>query len=177
VANFTQKTVHTHPRPLPHEVLAKAKKPVVLVLEDIRSGNNVGSILRTADAFGLEEVIMVGYTPTPPHREILKTSLGAEEAVAWRKGDTIQNVVNVFRDRGYRIAALEQATDSIGLDEYEVSEVPGTVIILGNEVRGVSQEALDVCDVVLEIAQHGTKQSLNVSVAAGIVAYCLANSY
>ena len=170
---FVQKTVHTHPRPAASEVLAKAKRPVVLVLENIRSGNNVGAILRTADAFGLERVLLAGYTPAPPHREILKTSLGAEEAVAWSRVENLPVALVGFRQNGYRVTALEQSTNATLLHDYRAAAHAGTVLILGNEVRGVTPETLALCDEVLEIAQVGHKQSLNVSVAAGVAAYAL----
>ena len=172
-ARFVQKTAHTHPRPAPEAVAKTGKAPVALVLEDIRSGGNVGAVLRSADAFGIGEVILVGYTPAPPHREILKTSLGAERSVRWRRADSLTDVVVGFRASGYRITALEQTTHSTPLRDYRPEAHPGTVVILGNEVRGVSAAALSLCDEVLEIPQVGAKQSLNVAVAAGILAYSL----
>ena len=143
------------------------------MLENIRSGNNVGSIFRTADAFGLEEVILAGYTPAPPHREILKTSLGAEVSVPWRSVSDIAPLLNEFSQHGYCITALEQTTESTLLGRYRPALHAGTVVVLGNEVRGVSAETLALCDEVLEIPQVGTKQSLNVSVAVGVAAYAL----
>ena len=172
---------------------------MTLVLENVRSGRNVGSILRTADAFGLREVILVGYTPQPPHREILKTSLGAEESVPWRHFGTIEEAVGALRQNGGRVLALEQTTESVVLGVQVFAQAPtsrspsaqpptapssrakpydlSTVIVLGNEVRGVTQAALDLADGAIEIPQYGMKHSLNVSVAAGIVAYVAAMAY
>ena len=150
---------------------------MTLVLENVRSGRNVGSILRTADAFALQEVILVGYTPQPPHREILKTSLGAEESVPWRHFETIQEAVGALRQNRCRLLALEQTTESRDVREVGFGESPSgemLAVVLGNEVRGVTPEALALVDGGIEIAQYGMKHSLNVSVAAGIVAYLAA---
>jgi tRNA G18 (ribose-2'-O)-methylase SpoU len=173
LADFIQKSVQEHGRLAPDDALKQLRKPVVFVLENIRSGNNVGSILRTADGFVLQEVIMSGYTPCPPHREILKTSLGAEASVPWRHVSDLAACLSSFRQNNYRITALEQTSNSTMLDDYVTSEYAGTVVILGNEVRGVSADALALVDEVIEIPQGGTKQSFNVSVAAGVVAWAL----
>ncbi len=171
--DFRQKTPQQLGRIRPAEALAAKRSPIVFVLENIRSGNNVGSILRTADAFLLEAVVMVGYTARPPHREILKTSLGAEESVPWHEAETIEGALGPFRERGYRITALEQAIGSTSLAEFDPSAYPGVVVVLGNEVRGVSEAALALVDTVLEIPQFGAKHSLNVAVAAGVVGWGL----
>ena len=173
MSEFVQKSAQQHARLAPDEALRQGRKPVVFVLENIRSGNNVGSVLRTSDAFVLEAVVMTGYTPTPPHREILKTSLGAEASVPWEKVEDIAACLSSFRQNNYRITALEQTSNSTMLHDYDPSKYAGTVVILGNEVRGVSAEVLSLVDEVIEIPQGGAKQSLNVSVAAGVVAWAL----
>lgn len=173
-SGLVQKTAQDHARPSPEEALAKSRFPLVFILENIRSGNNVGSILRTADGFVLEAVIMTGYTPCPPHREILKTSLGAEASVPWKQELDLAACLDGFRQNGYRIAALEQTSNSTKLSDYDPLLYAGTVVILGNEVRGVTPEALALVDEAIEIPQGGAKQSFNVSVAAGVVAWELA---
>ena len=171
---FIQKSAEDHQRLSPQEALAQARIPLVFVLENIRSGNNVGSVLRTADGFLLEAVIMTGYTPCPPHREILKTSLGAEASVPWKQELDLAACLDGFRQNGYRITALEQTFNSTKLSDYDATQYAGTVIILGNEVRGVTPETLALVDEAIEIPQGGAKQSFNVSVAAGVVAWELA---
>ena len=163
------------------------RMPLTFVLENVRSGNNVGSVLRSADAFGLREVICVGITPTPPHREILKTSLGAEESVPWRYFDDMTSCLAALRQNGTRVLALEQTTGSVALETIGFGESPvgfgespaatPVAIILGNEVRGVSPETLAAVDGAVEIQQFGMKHSLNVSVAAGIVSYALRQTW
>ena len=173
-----QKTQGELARPSAAVAKTLPRTPLTLVLENVRSGGNVGSVLRTADAFALTEVVLVGYTPVPPHREILKTSLGAEEAVPWVHRATIAEAVDALRQNGCRVLALEQTTGGVELTRAGFGEslhAPGGLaVVLGNEVRGVSQAALDLCDGAVEIAQYGSKHSLNVSVAAGIVAFVAA---
>lgn len=174
---FVQKTALDHARPSSAEARTGDRAPLVLLLENIRSGGNVGSILRTADAFALEHVALAGYTPAPPHREILKTSLGAEESVPWSQVTDLAGEVRRYRERGYRIAALEQTSRSTPLRGAALDRRAGLVLVLGNEVRGVSAEALALVDEVFEIAQAGAKQSLNVSVAAGVAAWHLTRQW
>ena len=151
------------------------RTPLTLVLENVRSGHNVGALFRTADAFALAGLALVGFTPQPPHREILKTSLGAEASVPWTHYPSIADAVDALRQNGTHVLALEQTTESVAVTPAGFGDslvAPGGLaIVLGNEVRGVSQAALDLCDGAVEIAQYGSKHSLNVSVAAGIVAY------
>jgi len=173
--DFVQKSALQHARLTPDAARIQERKPVVFILENIRSGNNVGSVLRTSDAFVLEAVLMSGYTPVPPHREILKTSLGAEASVPWEKVSDIAACLSSFRQNNYRITALEQTSNSTMLGDYNPAKYAGTVVILGNEVRGVNAETLSLVDEVIEIPQGGAKQSLNVSVAAGVVAWALAS--
>lgn len=144
------------------------KTPITVVLDNIRSLNNIGSFFRTADAFLLEELMLCGITATPPHRDIHKTALGATESVAWSYFETTEKAIGVLRQKGYQIIAVEQTTDSIKLDEPFQVDAP-VALIFGNEVEGVSEEAINLSDFCLEIPQYGTKHSLNVTVCAGIV--------
>lgn len=147
------------------------KVPLVVVLDDVRSMHNVGSVLRTADAFRLEAVWMCGITGTPPHAEIHKTALGAEDSVDWRYFSTAIEAVKRLKEEGAEVLAVEQAEGSTMLQEFRRDPSRRYAIVLGNEVKGVHQEVIDLCDGCLEIPQQGTKHSMNVSVAAGIVIY------
>lgn len=145
------------------------KLPVVVVLDNVRSVHNVGSVLRTADAFGLEAVYLCGITAVPPSPEIHKTALGAEDSVAWQHfADTLEAVA-ALKSRGYTVLAVEQVKGSEKLGAFEFSPEGRYALILGNEVKGVAQAVVDAADAALEIPQHGTKHSMNVSVTAGIV--------
>lgn len=145
------------------------KFPVVAVLENVRSAYNIGSVFRTADAFLLEEVIIVGYSATPPHKEITKTALGAEESVLWRHFKTSVEAIHYLKERKFFIFGVEQTTESIPLQQLHNYTDQPTAFIFGNEVSGVEKSTLELCDGCLEIPQFGTKHSLNISVAAGIV--------
>lgn len=149
------------------------KTPLVFVLDDVRSASNVGSVFRTADAFACAEVVLCGYTATPPHREILKTALGATESVAWRHFETTEMALNALHTEGYYILAIEQVEGSMYLQDIDNQDFKDKkiAIVLGNEVEGVSEAAIKIADGVVEIPQFGTKHSLNVSVTAGIVAW------
>lgn len=151
------------------------KIPLVVVLDNVRSMNNIGSIFRTADAFRLEALILCGITATPPNNEIHKTALGAEDSVAWRYYATTQEAVQDLLVAGYIVYALEQAEGSIGLDSFCPEEGRAYALVLGNEVHGVQQEVVDICTHCLEIPQYGTKHSLNVSIAAGIAIWQMAS--
>lgn len=153
----------------PEEYRASEKLPVVVVLDEVRSLNNVGSVFRTADAFRLEGVWLCGITATPPHAEIHKTALGAEETVEWRYEKDTLEAVEELRREGYVICALEQAEGSLSLDRFRPERGRKYAVVIGHEVKGVSQRVVDCSDVCIEIPQRGTKHSLNVSVAAGIV--------
>ena len=149
------------------------KTPLIVVTDNVRSMHNIGSIFRTADAFLIEEIILGGISGTPPHPEISKTALGAEETVKWRHlADTIE-CVGKLKKEGWKICVLEQTHESIPLPEFRGKENEKRVLVVGNEVTGVSQEIVDLADYVLEIPQYGTKHSLNVSVSAGIALYQL----
>jgi tRNA G18 (ribose-2'-O)-methylase SpoU len=145
------------------------KHPVVVVLDDVRSAHNVGSAFRTADAFRIEKLYLCGITGTPPHREITKTALGADESVAWEYAADAVSAVGVLKNAGYRIIAVEQAEGSVPLQALDVSPAGRYCFIFGNEVFGVRDELIAACDACLEIPQFGTKHSLNVSVSVGIV--------
>ncbi|HFK5552562.1 TPA: RNA methyltransferase [Elizabethkingia anophelis] len=145
------------------------KIPVIVLLDSIRSMNNVGAVFRTADAFIIEKVVLCGITPQPPHREIHKAALGATESVDWYYENNVTDALQKLKSEGYKILAIEQTTGSIALNEQVISKEEKYVVIMGNEVDGVSNEALALCDGFIEIPQLGTKHSLNVSVCAGII--------
>jgi tRNA G18 (ribose-2'-O)-methylase SpoU len=149
------------------------KFPIVVVLDNVRSMHNVGSVFRTADGFLLEAIYLCGYTPRPPHRDIHKTALGATETVAWQGFDTTLEAVEKLKNDGYALYAVEQASNSISLQNFKNDVHQKMAIIFGNEVEGVAQNVIDICDACIEIPQFGMKHSLNVSVAAGIVLYKL----
>ncbi|TDW96502.1 RNA methyltransferase [Dinghuibacter silviterrae] len=151
------------------------KLPVTVVLDNVRSMHNVGSVFRTADAFLLGGVCLCGYTPRPPHRDIQKTALGATESVDWSYYETTEEAVKALRAQGYRVWAVEQTTNSTALQDFEPKGP--TAVVFGNEVDGVTSSVLPLCDGVLEIPQWGTKHSLNVSVAAGIVLWEIRRSF
>ena len=143
------------------------KLPIIIVLDNIRSLSNVGAFFRTADAFRIRELLLCGITACPPHREIHKTALGADETVKWRYFESTEAACQALKAEGYKIFAVEQVEGSVPLQNFNFE--PNTAYILGNEVEGVSEEALPYCDGAIELPQEGTKHSLNVSVCAGIV--------
>ncbi|MCM5528493.1 RNA methyltransferase [Parasegetibacter sp. NRK P23] len=149
------------------------KTPLVLVLDNVRSMHNVGSIFRTADAFLLESIVLCGYTPQPPHRDIHKTALGATETVQWRYAASLKEAVEELINNGYKVWAIEQAEGSRMLNEFEPEAGEKLALILGNEVEGVQASVLPLCEGCIEVPQLGMKHSLNVSVTAGIVAWDL----
>lgn len=147
------------------------KLPLVVVLDHVRSLYNVGSIFRTGDAFRIEGIYLCGITATPPNVEIHKTALGAEDSVEWEYCDSTQEVVRRLRSLGYVILAIEQCEGSTTLERFVAERDRRYAVVLGNEVKGVQQEVVDMCDGCIEIPQYGTKHSMNVSVTAGIVMY------
>ena len=151
------------------EYKAKEKLQVTLVLDNVRSEMNVGSVFRTADAFLIERVCLCGITPQPPKAEIHKTALGAEESVSWQYFPTTLEAISQLKDEGYLICSIEQVHDSESLEQFIVNSHQRVAIVLGNEVKGVSQEVVDVSDTCVEIPQEGTKHSLNISCCAAIV--------
>jgi tRNA G18 (ribose-2'-O)-methylase SpoU len=148
---------------------ALPKRPLVLVLDGLRSHHNVGSMFRTADAFAFERLFLCGITPCPPHREIHKTALGATESVNWLYEQNTLDCVKRLREDGFKVYALEQAENSVSLETLEVNPREKYALVVGNEVFGVQQEVIDACNAVVEIPQEGTKHSLNVSVSAGML--------
>jgi 23S rRNA (guanosine2251-2'-O)-methyltransferase len=145
------------------------KSPVVLVLDNVRSMHNVGAIFRTADAFALSNIWLCGITPCPPHREITKTALGSEESMAWEYADETVAAVAALKQAGYQVVAVEQTTDSVALPQFQPTPGQPLALVLGNEVFGVDDAVLALCNLAVEIPQFGTKHSLNVGVAAGVV--------
>lgn len=152
------------------EEFKQAKKiPLIVVLDNIRSLNNIGSVFRTSDAFVVESVFLCGITATPPHAEIHKTALGAEDSVDWTYFEKTEDAVLSLKERGVTVFAVEQVQNSLKLDELQVQKDAKYAIVMGNEVKGVQQSVVDICDGAIEIPQYGTKHSLNVSISAGIV--------
>lgn len=151
------------------EFVASRKMPLTVVLDNIRSLHNVGSVFRTSDAFRVERVLLCGITATPPLAEIHKTALGAEDVVEWQYYPDTMQAVNELKSRGYGVFAIEQVEESIPLQNFVAQEGVRYAVILGNEVKGVQQQVVDACDGSIEIPQFGTKHSLNVSVTAGMV--------
>ncbi|HBH05896.1 MAG TPA: RNA methyltransferase [Flavobacteriales bacterium] len=149
------------------------KVSIVLVLDNIRSLHNVGSIFRNADAFRIQSIVLCGITATPPNREIQKTALGSTDSVEWRYLESTVLAVEELKSKGYRVFALEQTDNSSLLEEVRFKSTDKIAIVVGNEVYGVQQEVINTADGVLEIAQFGTKHSLNVSVSCGIVLWQL----
>ncbi len=146
-----------------------SKLPVTVVLDNVRSEMNVGSVFRTADAFLIERIMLCGITPRPPKPEIHKTALGAEESVDWQYYATTVEAIEQLKGEGYMICSIEQVHDSVSLDQFALDTGTRVAIVMGNEVKGVSQEVVDMSDQCVEIPQHGTKHSLNISCCAAIV--------
>lgn len=153
------------------------KIPLVIVLDNVRSMNNIGSVFRTADAFLVEKVYLCGITAKPPHKDIHKTALGATESVEWEYTENTLDALKQLKSEGYFLLSLEQAENSLKLGSYTFDYTKKTAIVLGHEVRGVQQQVVDFCDDVLEIPQFGTKHSINISVCTGIVVWEYARSY
>jgi 23S rRNA (guanosine2251-2'-O)-methyltransferase len=155
------------------EFKSTEKTPIIIVLDNIRSLNNIGSVFRTADAFLIEAIYLCGITAHPPHREIQKTALGSTESVSWKYYETTTEAIKELKNTNYKIAAIEQAENSTMLNDFQLSKNEKLAIIFGNEVKGVEQEAINLSDIVIEIPQHGTKHSLNISISTGIVIWDL----
>ena len=148
------------------------KTPITIILDNVRSGLNVGSIFRTADAFLIEKIILCGITTTPPHKEIRKVALGSTSSVDWEYEKNTIEAVKKLKKLDYHIAAIEQADKATKLNDFDIPNKP-IAIILGNEINGVAQDIIDNCDSVIEIPQFGTKHSLNISIASGIIVWDL----
>jgi tRNA G18 (ribose-2'-O)-methylase SpoU len=144
------------------------KKPIVVVMDQIRSMHNVGSVFRTADAFLINGICLCGFTPQPPHRDIHKTALGATDSVDWVYYEQTIEAVNALKEQGYKVYAIEQTEGSIPLNQFKIDD-QAIAFVFGNEVDGVDQSVIDLCDGVIEIPQWGMKHSLNISVAAAVV--------
>jgi 23S rRNA (guanosine2251-2'-O)-methyltransferase len=147
------------------------KTPLIIVLDNVRSMNNVGSVFRTSDAFAVQEILLCGYTPKPPHRDIEKTALGATETVAWQHFETTEAALLYLQNNNFEVYAVEQVHNSISLDKFEIDTNKKYAVVLGNEVEGVQQVIIDSCQATIEIPQGGSKHSLNISVTTGIVAW------
>lgn len=145
------------------------KMPLIIVLDNVRSLNNIGSVFRTADAFLIEKIYLCGITASPPHKDIHKTALGATENVLWEYVHSTADIVQKLQTEGVSVWPIEQTEDSTSLDLFQPEPNKSYAFVLGNEVRGVSQEVIDICNKALEIPQFGTKHSLNISVATGLV--------
>ena len=155
------------------ENFKKSKKlPVVIILDNIRSALNVGSIFRTADAFRIKKMYLCGITATPPHKDIRKSALGSTDSVDWKKIEKTEDLILDLKQKGYRLFSVEQTSKSILLDQFVLDYTP-IALVFGHEVHGVTQSVINLCDNSIEIPQIGTKHSLNVSISAGIVIWDL----
>lgn len=145
------------------------KLPVVVVLDNVRSLNNIGSVFRTGDAFRIAQIYLCGITATPPHREIHKTALGAEESVEWQYSPETIDTVRTLKEEGFTIVSVEQVENSVSLETFYIAPDQKYAFVFGNEVKGVQQEVVDLSDICVELPQFGTKHSFNISVTVGIV--------
>ncbi len=153
------------------------KFPVIVILNDIRSLNNIGSFFRTSDAFNVEKIYLCGITAIPPHREIQKTALGATETVNWEHRSSIIELVNELKSQGVKVASIEQAEKTTFLQHIHELDYEKIALVFGNEVDGVDQDVIDASDYIIEIPQFGTKHSLNVSVCAGVILWEFVKRY
>ena len=161
------------PRKSVEDFKISSKTPIIIVLDDIRSLHNVGSVFRTADAFLIEKIYICGITATPPNKEINKTALGATETVDWEYCENVLSVIENLKKQNTAIYAIEQVENAVFLNDFKVGSGKKYALIFGNEVFGVNQKAIDICDGTIEIPQLGSKHSLNISVSAGIVVWDL----
>ncbi|MER3318877.1 MAG: RNA methyltransferase [Allomuricauda sp.] len=147
------------------------KAPIIIILDNVRSLNNIGSVFRTADAFLVKKIYLCGITATPPHKDIRKTALGATESVDWEyRKDTLE-LVDELKKSGAKIVSVEQAENAVMLNNYQIDSEETLALVFGNEVKGVSQDVVSASDTILEIPQFGTKHSLNISVSTGVVVW------
>lgn len=160
----------------PEQFKEQEKIPLVVVLDSIRSMNNVGSVFRTCDAFKVEKLFLCGITACPPNREISKTALGATESVIWEYAEDVVDLAQRLKNEGYKVFVVEQVDESLMLQNIDFQQFEKIAIIVGNEVFGVNERLLPICDGAIEIPQFGTKHSLNVTIAAGIVIWEVAKS-
>ncbi|MBN2806077.1 MAG: RNA methyltransferase [Prolixibacteraceae bacterium] len=152
-----------------------AKIPVIVVLDNVRSCNNIGSVFRTSDALLVEAIYLCGFTATPPNKEIHKTALDAENSVDWKYFSKTEDAVNELTAAGYKVFAIEQVVNAVMLPDFVVQPGDQLALVFGNEVKGVQQKVVDLCKGAIEIPQYGTKHSFNISVSAGIVLWDIFN--
>lgn len=157
----------------PKEYKASEKTPLIIILDNIRSLNNIGSVFRTADAFLVKKIYLCGITAKPPHKDIQKTALGAQDSVEWEYAENVMEVVSKLQNEGVFVASIEQAELSVNLNDFSVQKELTYAIVFGNEVKGVQQKIVSASDAVIEIPQFGTKHSLNISVSVGVVVWDL----
>lgn len=155
------------------EFKSTEKTPLIIVLDNIRSANNIGSVFRTSDAFLIEKIYLCGITAQPPHKDIHKTALGATDSVEWEYVENTIDLIHQLKSEGVEVASIEQAEDSISLENFKTEPNNTYAVVFGNEVKGVSQEVVSLSDAVIEIPQYGTKHSLNISVSCGVVVWDL----
>ncbi len=153
------------------------KLPFVVVLDNIRSLNNIGSVFRTSDAFLINHIYLCGITATPPHKEIHKTALGATESVDWSYAESTEEIINKLKQQDYIIVSIEQVENSVMLNDFNIDKNKKYAFIFGHEVKGVQQKIVDMSDFCVEIPQYGTKHSLNISVSAGVVLWEMFRKY
>jgi 23S rRNA (guanosine2251-2'-O)-methyltransferase len=173
---YKKKSMSALGRKSPEENLAQAAHDIIIILDDVRSMHNVGSAFRTADGFGLSGVYLCGFTPTPPHRDIRKTALGAEDSVSWKHFQTVDEALDIALKDGYVLIAIEQAEGSTMLQDLKWDGQKKLALVFGNEVAGVSDAALSKVSQCVEIPQWGAKHSLNISVSVGVVLWELVRS-
>jgi tRNA G18 (ribose-2'-O)-methylase SpoU len=157
----------------PEEFKASEKTPLIIILDNIRSLNNIGSVFRTSDAFLIKKIYLCGITAKPPHKDIQKTALGATDSVEWEYAEDTMDVVSKLQDEGVFVASIEQAELAINLNDFSLQKDITYAVVFGNEVKGVQQEVVSASDAVIEIPQYGTKHSLNISVSVGVVTWDL----
>jgi tRNA G18 (ribose-2'-O)-methylase SpoU len=157
----------------PEEYKASEKTPLIIILDNIRSLNNIGSVFRTADAFLVKKIYLCGITAQPPHKDIQKTALGATDSVEWEYVENTLDVVSKLKNEGVFVASIEQAELAVNLNDFSVQKEMTYAVIFGNEVKGVQQKVVSASDAVIEIPQFGTKHSLNISVSVGVVVWDL----
>ena len=157
----------------PEEYKASEKTPLIIILDNIRSLNNIGSVFRTADAFLVKKIYLCGITAKPPHKDIQKTALGATDSVDWEYAEDVMEVVSKLQNEGVFVASIEQAELAVNLNDFSVQKELTYAVIFGNEVKGVQQKVVTASDAVIEIPQFGTKHSLNISVSVGVVVWDL----
>lgn len=147
------------------------KTPIIIILDNIRSLNNIGSVFRTSDAFLIEKIYLCGITATPPHKDIHKTALGSTDTVAWEYAENTLELVEKLKSEDVKVISIEQAENAIMLNNFEPKQKTTYALVFGNEVKGVSQDVVNASDLVIEIPQFGTKHSLNISVSCGVVTW------